>query len=104
MRKVQYTDPAGRLMWALVRDDTDDLAEGIPCGIPDLGDLGIAREAEVALHNGLASAGLFDWRDVERQQNAVTSLVRKVAKQFNLSEETAGRIRREIIRLYRARR
>lgn len=104
MKKLEYTDSAGRLQWSIVRDEGDDPAEGIPCGIPDLGDLGVQREVEIALHNGLARAGLFTRQDVGRQQNAITSIVRKVAREFNLSEETAGTIRRQIIGLYRLRR
>lgn len=89
MRTVEYTDRAGYLRAALIRDDDPDdmAAQGIPLNPPDLETLdweGIKRD----IHNGLVHARLFTWADVLRQQNAVSGIVSRVMK-------------RHIVRLYR---
>lgn len=81
MRTVYYEDRAGYLRAAMIRDDDpDELAPaGIPLDPPNLEDLdweGIKRD----IHNSLVKANLFTWKDVLRQQNAISGIVARVLK------------------------
>lgn len=89
MRTVVYTDRAGYLRAALVRDEDPDemAAKGIPLNPPELEDLdweGIKRD----IHNGLINARLFTWADVLKKQNAVSNIIARV-------------IKRHVIRVYK---
>jgi len=89
MKKVVWTDRAGYLRAAMIRDDDpDEMAEaGIPLNPPDLEDLdweGIKRD----IHNSLVQSELYTWKDVLRLQNAISGIVSRVMKQH-------------IVRLYR---
>ena len=90
MKTVKYTDKHGVLRASMVRDDdSDELApQGIPVGI-DLIEIDcetIMRE----ISEMLIQRNIFDWGDVQHQQNAVTSTVMSV-------------VRRQIIALFRQR-
>lgn len=81
MRKVVITDAQGYLRAFLIREaDPDSVAEqGIPLSPPDLGVLdweAVKRE----LHNGLVERCIFSWQDIEREQDAISNLVRFVLK------------------------
>ena len=89
MRKIEHIDRHGYKHIRLIRDhDPDEAAEiGIPLEPPDVGGLdweGIKRD----LHNALVDRGLFTWQDVQRAQNALTSVAISV-------------LRRRLVLLYR---
>jgi hypothetical protein len=79
MRSVVYVDKSGLKRRALLRDvDPDSAAEqGVPTGPPDL-DVLDWDEIKMTLHNELADAGLWTWDDVQREQNGVQGVVRRV--------------------------
>jgi hypothetical protein len=80
MKIVTWIDERGWKRLSMVReiDDERDAPEmGVPCGPPDLNLLdwdAIIRD----LNNDLVERGLATWRDVQRNQNAVGSAVRRV--------------------------
>jgi hypothetical protein len=81
MRSVTWTDKHGYKHRSLVRDeDPDDAApQGILQDPPNLEELdweGAKRD----LHNALVDAGLYSWRDVQRQEGlrgAILSAIKK---------------------------
>ena len=79
MRVIIYTDKEGLKRRALVRDnDPDSMADkGMPAGPPDL-ELLDWDETRRQIHNELADAGLWTWDDVQRMQNGVSGVVRRV--------------------------
>ena len=88
MKPVIYTDKNGYIRRSLVRDNDDesDGDIGIPCGPPDIRQLdweSILKE----MHNSLASAGLFTWKDAQESRVGVTA--------------ATSILKREIIQLYR---
>lgn len=89
MRIVVWEDRNGFRRASWVRDeDPDEMAsEGMPAGPPDFTRIdfdGIMRE----LNNDLVERRILDWKDVQREQNAITKHLTRI-------------LRREIISLYR---
>lgn len=79
MRKVVVTDEQGWLRPFWIRNYDKDTTFGIPENPPDLNRLdwdGIKRE----IHNELVNRGLSTWQDVQRQQDAITSIVLSVVR------------------------
>ena len=69
MRKVSYTDRAGR-QWATLLPDgipDSDASTGLPLGPPSLEDLGLPKDIEVRLHNLLFERGIFTFKDAHHR-------------------------------------
>lgn len=103
MRLVQWLDDDGYRRQSLIRDnDPDSIAErGIPLDPPSLAEMDIPEEVRCDLHNELSTRGLLAWADVLAQQNGVTGVVKRIARQHDLSEKQAREIKRALIALYR---
>ena len=88
MKPVIYTDKNGYIRRSLVRDNDDesDGDIGIPCGPPDIRQLDWERMLK-DMHNSLASAGLFTWKDVQESRVGITA--------------ATSILKRELIQLYR---
>lgn len=70
MRIVHYTDRAGR-KWATMLPDgkpDSDASTGLPLGPPSLEELGLPKDIEVQLHNGLFEREIFTFRDARRRR------------------------------------
>jgi len=77
MRKVVYEDRNGWLRAALVRDSDPD--EAAPMGLPvtgvDIGNLD-CEAVKKDINNYLVKSGVFDWSDVQREQNSIARAIK----------------------------
>lgn len=74
----------------MVRNSDPDEAgpQGIPLEPPDVAAEVDWEEVKRELNNQLVQSGLFDWKDVQRKQNAITSILMHI-------------IRRQVVRLFK---
>ena len=88
MKPVIYTDKNGYKRRSLVRDNDDesDGELGIPYGPPDIRQLDWDRMLK-DMHNALASAGLFNWKDAQESRVGISA--------------ATSVLKRELIQLYR---
>lgn len=93
MRKVEWTDKAGRRRRSIIRDnDSDSMAEyGIPDDPPNV-DLIDWEQVKVDLHNALYDRNIVNWDDVVGQQTALRSAAISALKNHlvRLYRETQG--------------
>jgi len=88
MNLVKYTDENEITRAAYINEVVTDPRQGIPITIPDVID-GLDWEAiPKEIHNALMERGLYSWDDVQKQQTAITGILRSV-------------LLRKIIALYR---
>jgi len=100
----KFVDVAGRVHHRLVRSENDDPRLGIPLGIPDLSGVAAPDKVITDIHNELTELGLITRQDVQRSQNAISRVTRRVCARYGIDDQTAGSIRRAVIELYRTRR
>lgn len=81
LKKVIVEDKHGYLHAYLLRDgDPDSMAEqGVPLEPPDINRIPW-EEVKRDLHNMLVKSNLFSHKDVQRKQNAISSLTRTLLK------------------------
>ena len=81
MRRVIWEDRNGYTRASLIRDgDPDESAEhGIPVDPPSLDRIDF-EEVKRDLHNELVRRGIFTYKDVQREQRAITASVISVLK------------------------
>ena len=73
MKRVSYTDRAGR-QWATMLPDgkpDSDASTGIPLGPPSLEALKLPKEIEVRLHNQLCGRRLFTFKDMKTRRTEI---------------------------------
>lgn len=81
MRRVIWEDRNGYTRASLIRDgDPDEAAEhGIPVDPPNLDRIDF-EEVKRDLHNELVRRGIFTYKDVQREQRAITASITSVLK------------------------
>ena len=81
MRLVTWVDEKGWKRKSLVKDDDDDdqAPFGIPQDVPDIESLDW-DEIKRDLHNRLVDMELYDYNDLVKMQNGVTSAVLSVLR------------------------
>jgi hypothetical protein len=84
MRKVNYTDSAGRKFVVLVRDQDPDskASSGIRLGPPDLSFLGLPIDVEIRLNNQLFARGMIEVPKLDEVQYALQAALKVSAQEI----------------------